>query len=219
MPTLCIWQALPTQFLWLPYRQTFGSAGSEIVIEEFLDGEEASFFALLDGPSAIALGSAQDHKVMGCASVPLYTCVCSAVRLYVVIRACAFGVSNVPHAQMFCASWQFCMYINDTLLDTCQAVGDGDTGPNTGGMGAYNPAPVVDAAMERQIMEDIVLPTARGMVAEGCPFRGVLFAGLMIKDGKAKLLEHNVRFGDPECQVGVQIVLYALLLLDLCMCL
>ncbi len=78
---------------------------------------------------------------------------------------------------------------------------DGDTGPNTGGMGAYNPAPVVDAAMEQQIMEDIVLPTARGMVAEGCPFRGVLFAGLMIKDGKAKLLEHNVRFGDPECQV------------------
>lgn len=89
-----------------------------------------------------------------------------------------------------------------TSLSTAQqqAVGDGDTGPNTGGMGAYTPAPVVTPAMEQQIMEEIVLPTARGMAAEGCPFRGVLFAGLMIKDGRAKLLEHNVRFGDPECQ-------------------
>lgn len=79
-------------------------------------------------------------------------------------------------------------------------MGDGDTGPNTGGMGAYTPAPVVTPAMEQQIMEEIVLPTARGMAAEGCPFRGVLFAGLMIKNGRAMLLEHNVRFGDPECQ-------------------
>ncbi|KAF8063074.1 CRNKL1 [Scenedesmus sp. PABB004] len=120
----------------------FGDAGSQVVIEEFLDGEEASFFALVDGEDAVALASAQDHK----------------------------------------------------------AAGDGDTGPNTGGMGAYSPAPVVTPEIEAQVMADIVLPTARAMVAEGCPFRGVLFAGLMIKDGRAKLLEHNVRFGDPECQ-------------------
>jgi phosphoribosylamine--glycine ligase len=96
------------------------------VIEEFLDGEEASFFALVDGAAAVALASAQDHKA-----------------------AC-----------------------------------DGDVGPNTGGMGAYSPAPVVTAEMEADVMERIVLPTARAMVAEGAPFRGVLFAGLMIKDGK-----------------------------------
>lgn len=111
-------------------------------MEEFLDGEEASFFALVDGPSAVALASAQDHK----------------------------------------------------------AVGDGDTGPNTGGMGAYSPAPVVTPDIEQQVMEEIVLRTAHAMVSEGTPFRGVLFAGLMIKNGRAKLLEHNVRFGDPECQ-------------------
>jgi len=122
--------------------QGFGAAGGEIVIEEFLVGEEASFFALLDGEDAVALASAQDHK----------------------------------------------------------AVGDGDTGPNTGGMGAYSPAPVVTPEIEAEVMEKLVLPTARGMVAEGRPFRGVLFAGLMIKDGEVKLLEHNVRFGDPECQ-------------------
>lgn len=120
----------------------FGSAGGEIVIEEFLTGEEASFFALLDGEDAIPLMSAQDHK----------------------------------------------------------AVGDGDTGPNTGGMGAYSPAPVVTPEIAAEVMETIVLPTARGMVSEGRPYRGVLFAGLMIEDGKVKLLEHNVRFGDPECQ-------------------
>jgi len=122
--------------------QGFGAAGGEIVIEEFLTGEEASFFALLDGEDAIPLMSAQDHK----------------------------------------------------------AVGDGDTGPNTGGMGAYSPAPVVTPEITQTVMETIVLPTARGMVAEGRPFRGVLFAGLMIEDGEVKLLEHNVRFGDPECQ-------------------
>ncbi|WIA40335.1 hypothetical protein OEZ86_013702 [Tetradesmus obliquus] len=120
----------------------FGEAGSQVVVEEFLDGEEASFFALVDGPNAVALASAQDHK----------------------------------------------------------AVGDGDTGPNTGGMGAYSPAPVVTPEIEAQVMDEIVLRTAEAMVSEGCPFRGVLFAGLMIKNGKAKLLEHNVRFGDPECQ-------------------
>lgn len=122
--------------------KAFGDAGSKVVVEEFLDGEEASFFALVDGESAVALASAQDHK----------------------------------------------------------AVGDGDTGPNTGGMGAYSPAPVVTPEIEAQVMEEIVLRTAKAMVAEGAPFRGVLFAGLMIKGGRAKLLEHNVRFGDPECQ-------------------
>ncbi|KAL3155573.1 Phosphoribosylamine--glycine ligase, chloroplastic [Trebouxia sp. C0009 RCD-2024] len=122
--------------------KAFGSAGSNIVVEEFLDGEEASFFALLDGHTCLALASAQDHK----------------------------------------------------------AVGEGDTGPNTGGMGAYSPAPAVTPLIQEQVMQEIVQRTADALVAEGCPYRGVLFAGLMIKDGKAKLLEHNVRFGDPECQ-------------------
>lgn len=120
----------------------FGSAGTNIVVEEFLTGEEASFFALIDGTTCIPLVGAQDHK----------------------------------------------------------AVGEGDTGPNTGGMGSYSPAPVLTPEIQEQVMKDIVIPTAEGMAAEGVPFRGVLFAGLMIKDGKAKLLEHNVRFGDPECQ-------------------
>ncbi|GAB4820703.1 hypothetical protein N2152v2_007749 [Parachlorella kessleri] len=118
------------------------SAGAQIVVEEFLTGEEASFFAFIDGETCIPLVGAQDHK----------------------------------------------------------AVGDGDTGPNTGGMGSYSPAPVLTPDIEAQTMRDIVIPTARAMCAEGVPFRGVLFAGLMIKDGQAKLLEHNVRFGDPECQ-------------------
>lgn len=122
--------------------KAFGSAGSNIVVEEFLGGEEASFFALLDGHTCLALASAQDHK----------------------------------------------------------AVGEGDTGPNTGGMGAYSPAPAVTPRIQEQVMQEIVQRTADALVAEGCPYRGVLFAGLMIKDGKAKLLEHNVRFGDPECQ-------------------
>lgn len=120
----------------------FGEAGASIVVEDFLDGEEASFFALIDGETAIPLASAQDHK----------------------------------------------------------AVGEGDTGPNTGGMGAYSPAPVVSAVLADQVMRDIVRPTAAAMAARGVPFTGVLFAGLMVKDGVAKLLEHNVRFGDPECE-------------------
>ena len=122
---------------------TFGDAGARIVIEEFLSGEEASFFALIDGETCIPLVGAQDHK----------------------------------------------------------AVGEGDTGPNTGGMGSYSPAPILTPALQEEVMRTIVEPTARGMVAEGTPFRGVLFAGLMIDgSGGVKLLEHNVRFGDPECQ-------------------
>ncbi len=121
----------------------FGSAGAEIVIEEFLRGEEASCFALVDGTSVLMLASAQDHK----------------------------------------------------------AVGDGDTGPNTGGMGAYSPAPIVDAAMERKVLDTIIRPTVAAMAAEGRPYKGVLFAGLMIDGGEPKLLEYNIRFGDPECQV------------------
>ena len=120
----------------------FGSAGAELVIEEFLAGEEASFLALVDGRNAVPLASAQDHK----------------------------------------------------------RVGDGDPGPNTGGMGAYSPAPCVTPEIERQVMEKIVLPTVRGMAAEGRPFRGVLYAGLMLNDAGPKLIEYNVRFGDPECQ-------------------
>jgi phosphoribosylamine---glycine ligase len=121
----------------------FGAAGEEIVVEEFLEGEEASFFALVDGTTALPLASAQDHK----------------------------------------------------------AAYDGDRGPNTGGMGAYSPAPIMDAGMERRIMAEIVLPTVKAMAAEGRPFKGVLFAGLMIGKSGPRLLEYNVRFGDPECQV------------------
>ena len=120
----------------------FGTAGEEIVIEEFLAGEEASFFALVDGETALPLAAAQDHK----------------------------------------------------------RVGDGDTGPNTGGMGAYSPAPVVTEEVAERIMARIVRPTVSAMKAEGVPFRGVLYAGLMIEDGEPRLLEYNVRFGDPECQ-------------------
>ncbi len=121
----------------------FGAAGAEIVIEEFLTGEEASFFALIDGKHALPLVSVQDHK----------------------------------------------------------RVGDGDTGPNTGGMGAYSPAPIVTEAMEAAVMERIITPTVEAMREEGTPYKGVLYAGLMIEDGAPKLLEYNVRFGDPECQV------------------
>jgi len=121
----------------------FGDAGREVVIEEFLAGEEASFFALADGETALPLASAQDHK----------------------------------------------------------RVGDGDTGPNTGGMGAYSPAPILDEAMADEVMARIVRPTIDGMKAEGAPYKGVLYAGLMIGEGGPKLLEYNVRFGDPECQV------------------
>jgi len=122
--------------------KAFGEAGAEIVVEAFLEGEEASFFALSDGEAVLPLAGAQDHK----------------------------------------------------------RVGDGDTGPNTGGMGAYSPAPVVDAAMAARIMAEIVVPTVAGMKAEGRPFKGVLFAGLMIGAEGPKLIEYNVRFGDPECQ-------------------
>jgi phosphoribosylamine---glycine ligase len=120
-----------------------GDAGAEVVIEEFLEGEEASFFALCDGENAIALAAAQDHK----------------------------------------------------------RVGDGDTGPNTGGMGAYSPAPVMTPAMIARTMDEIVRPTLRAMQAMGVPYKGVLFAGLMITAEGPKLIEYNVRFGDPETQV------------------
>jgi phosphoribosylamine--glycine ligase len=120
-----------------------GAAGHEVVIEEFLDGEEASFFALCDGEHAIALASAQDHK-----------------RVF-----------------------------------------DGDRGPNTGGMGAYSPAPVMTDAITRRTMREIVEPTVRALAAMGAPYKGVLFAGLMIGKDGPKLIEYNCRFGDPECQV------------------
>ncbi len=121
----------------------FGAAGSEIVIEEFLEGEEASFFALVDGEHVLPLATAQDHK----------------------------------------------------------RVGDRDTGPNTGGMGAYSPAPVMTPEMTRRTLEEIIRPTVRGMAARGTPFKGVLFLGVMITKDGPKLYEYNVRFGDPECQV------------------
>jgi phosphoribosylamine--glycine ligase len=121
----------------------FGAAGTEVVIEEFLVGEEASFFALCDGKTAVPLASAQDHK-----------------RAF-----------------------------------------DGDMGPNTGGMGAYSPAPVMTPALERRTMDEIILPTVRAMAAKGSPFTGILYAGLMIDAAGPKLIEYNVRFGDPECQV------------------
>jgi phosphoribosylamine---glycine ligase len=120
-----------------------GAAGAEVVIEECMVGEEASFFALCDGKDAIALPSAQDHK----------------------------------------------------------RVGDGDTGPNTGGMGAYSPAPVLDERLTERVMREIVRPTLSAMAARGTPFRGVLFAGLMITAEGPRLIEFNTRFGDPECEV------------------
>ena len=124
---------------------TFGAAGAEVVVEAFLEGEEASFFVLSDGKSAVALTSAQDHK----------------------------------------------------------RVGDGDTGPNTGGMGAYSPAPVMTEEMVARTMSEIIEPTIRGMAEMGHPFSGVFFAGLMITAKGPELIEYNVRFGDPECQVLV----------------
>lgn len=121
---------------------TFGEAGSTVVIEEFLAGEEASFIAFTDGKTILPLASSQDHK-------PVF---------------------------------------------------DGDQGPNTGGMGAYSPAPVVTDAIHQQVVSQVLEPLVAGMAAEGCPFNGILYAGLMIKDGQTKVLEFNVRFGDPECQ-------------------
>jgi phosphoribosylamine--glycine ligase len=121
----------------------FGDAGTEIVVEEFLEGEEASYFALTDGKNILPLATAQDHK----------------------------------------------------------RVGDGDTGPNTGGMGAYSPAPVMTDEMNQRVLHEIIEPTVLGMRAEGCPYVGVLYAGLMITCEGPKLIEYNCRFGDPECQV------------------
>jgi phosphoribosylamine--glycine ligase len=121
----------------------FGAAGAEVVVEEFLEGEEASFFALTDGKAALPLASAQDHK----------------------------------------------------------RVGDGDTGPNTGGMGAYSPAPCVTPEIEAAVMSRIIRPTLAAMAKEGRPYKGVLYAGLMLTKEGPKLIEYNVRFGDPECQV------------------
>jgi phosphoribosylamine--glycine ligase len=120
----------------------FGAAGAEVVVEEFMDGEEASFFVLCDGKTVLPIGTAQDHK-----------------RAY-----------------------------------------DGDTGPNTGGMGAYTPAPVMTEEVTQKALDQIVRPTMAAMAARGTPFTGVLFVGLMIKDGQPRLVEYNVRFGDPECQ-------------------
>jgi phosphoribosylamine--glycine ligase len=121
---------------------TFGAAGSKVVVEEFLTGEEASFLAFTDGEKIIPLASAQDHK-------PVF---------------------------------------------------DNDQGPNTGGMGAYSPAPVVTPAIHDRVMAEVMQPTVDGMAAEGRPYRGVLYAGLMIAGEEIKTLEFNARFGDPECQ-------------------
>ncbi len=123
--------------------QLFAVRGAEVVIEEFLVGEEASFFALTDGETILPFGSAQDHK----------------------------------------------------------RVGDGDTGPNTGGMGAYSPARVLTPELESQVLREIVEPTVRAVAAAGSPYQGVLYAGLMLTAEGPKLIEYNVRFGDPECQV------------------
>ena len=121
----------------------FGAAGAEVVIEEFMEGQEASFFVLVDGTTILPIGTAQDHK-----------------RAF-----------------------------------------DGETGPNTGGMGAYSPAPVLTDAIAAQAVRQIIAPCMAEMAKAGTPYQGVLYAGLMIKDGQARLVEYNARFGDPECQV------------------
>ncbi|MCR9125079.1 MAG: phosphoribosylamine--glycine ligase [Rhodobacteraceae bacterium] len=121
----------------------FGAAGAEVVIEEFMEGEEASFFVLCDGQTVLPIGTAQDHK----------------------------------------------------------RIGEGDTGPNTGGMGAYSPAPVLTDAVAERALSEIIRPTMAEMARRGTPYQGVLYAGLMIRDGAPRLVEYNVRFGDPECQV------------------
>ncbi|PVA10554.1 phosphoribosylamine--glycine ligase [Pelagivirga sediminicola] len=121
----------------------FGGAGAEVVIEEFMQGEEASLFVLCDGENILSIGTAQDHK----------------------------------------------------------RVGEGDTGPNTGGMGAYSPAPVVTPEIEARAMDQIIRPTIAEMARRGMPFQGVLYVGLMIENGQPRLVEYNVRFGDPEAQV------------------
>jgi phosphoribosylamine--glycine ligase len=121
----------------------FGASGSSVVVEEFMQGEEVSFFALCDGEHVLPLVAAQDHK-----------------RAF-----------------------------------------DGDKGPNTGGMGAYSPVPIFDAALQERTMKEIILPTVQGLRELGTPFKGVLFAGLMVDQGRPRLVEYNCRFGDPECQV------------------
>ncbi len=125
------------------FEGAFGAAGAEVVVEEFMTGEEASFFCLCDGKNALLFGTAQDHK----------------------------------------------------------RVGDGDTGPNTGGMGAYSPASIVTPELTETVMRTIIEPTMRGMAEMGCPFTGVLYAGLMLTPQGPRLIEYNTRFGDPECQV------------------
>ena len=122
---------------------SFGAAGAEVVIEEFMTGEEASFFVLVDGETCLPVGTAQDHK----------------------------------------------------------RVGEGDTGPNTGGMGAYSPAPVMTPEVTQRALDEIVRPTMAEMARRGTPYKGVLYVGLMIEEGAPRLVEYNVRFGDPECQV------------------
>ncbi|MDE0590129.1 phosphoribosylamine--glycine ligase [Halocynthiibacter sp. C4] len=121
----------------------FGAAGAEVVIEEFMTGEEASWFVLCDGENVLPVGTAQDHK----------------------------------------------------------RVGEGDTGPNTGGMGAYSPAPVMTDAVTQKAMDEIIKPTVAEMAKRGMPYQGVLYAGFMIENGQPRLVEYNARFGDPECQV------------------
>jgi phosphoribosylamine--glycine ligase len=125
------------------FEGVFGAAGAEVVIEEFMSGEEASFFVLCDGETVLPIGTAQDHK----------------------------------------------------------RVGEGDEGPNTGGMGAYSPAPVLTDEIAERALEEIIRPTMAEMARRGTPYQGVLYAGLMIEAGRARLVEYNVRFGDPECQV------------------
>jgi phosphoribosylamine--glycine ligase len=125
------------------FEGSFGEAGTEVVVEAFLEGEEASLFAICDGQTALLMGTAQDHK----------------------------------------------------------RVGDGDTGPNTGGMGAYSPAPILTQDLIDEIMRDIIVPTLAGMHSKGHPFRGILYAGLMLTEDGPQLIEYNTRFGDPECQV------------------
>ena len=123
-------------------QRAFGEAGDKCVVEEFLEGEEASFLAFADGETALPMASAQDHK----------------------------------------------------------AIGEGDTGPNTGGMGAYSPAPVLSGALEEKALETVIKPAIRAMAKRGTPYRGVLYAGLMVQGDELKVLEFNCRFGDPECQ-------------------
>ena len=124
------------------FNEKFG-ANMEVVIEEFMDGEEASYFICADGENFVSLESAQDHK----------------------------------------------------------RIGENDTGPNTGGMGAYSPAPIFNSKIKQQVDNEIIIPTLKALQKSGNPYKGILYAGLMIKDGYAKLVEYNIRFGDPECQV------------------